>query len=324
MDEQGKNGSELALSQGDIDTYKIIAANEKPPPGESVWRLADLGLITPDPHRPGRYVAHDPRDAAQRLVGAELDAIATAAARLSQIPALTDLAPHYDPHRLYGAPGSEFLPTRQAMNARIGEVMAGATTELYTAQPTPPTERDPQTQELGTARGRAAVRHGIEHRALYTSEATNHAPTRAYAASVIEADGEVRVTSVKFPRMVIVDGRHAFIDNVIIPGSEPDAGWHVLDRSVVAWMREGFLSFWWSASRWQDHQHAEETVTSERHRRILRELETGCAQAAIGPRIGLKERTVTKELADLREALGMRSMYQVMVWWALSRERELP
>ncbi|MGW7198436.1 hypothetical protein [Streptomyces chryseus] len=316
--------SDKALKAVDKETYQLIAAGEPLPPGRTVARLAALGLITDDPYRPGRYLALDPRAAAHQLMTTERAVITQAAENLARLPAIEALSIHYDPHRMFGGPGSEFLATRKDMNARIGEVIARGSQELYTAQPAPPTKRDPDTQKLGSDRGRAAVRSGLAHRALYRASARAHKATREYAASIIEGGGEVRISGSAFPRMVIVDAQHLFIDNYVVEGSEADSGWHVFDRSSVAWAREVFHLFWWAAERWQDvSQEPGHAVTTERQRRILRELDAGYSQEQVVARVGLQKRTVAKELAQLRTALGMRSMYQVMAWWGRSRERDL-
>lgn len=56
---EGENGGarEMTLSQDDADTYKVIAAGEKAPPGPAIDRLLGLGLITKDTRRPGDALA---------------------------------------------------------------------------------------------------------------------------------------------------------------------------------------------------------------------------------------------------------------------------
>ncbi|MBT2509882.1 hypothetical protein J7I98_29275 [Streptomyces sp. ISL-98] len=57
---------------------------------------------------------------------------------------------------------------------------------------------------------------------------------------------------------------------------EADSGWHVFNRSVVAWALAVFHLFWWQAERWQDVGPEEgQSVTTQRQRRILRELDAG-------------------------------------------------
>ncbi|QCX74327.1 hypothetical protein C9F11_03120 [Streptomyces sp. YIM 121038] len=299
-----------------------------PPEGWEPHRLLNLGLVEHAPHLPVGFIACDPRAVARRLISAEHELLDRTVRRLHRLPALEFLAGHFEPHRMYSGPGSEFLPTGEEMNGRIGTALAAARSELCTSQPAPPEKRDPTVRKLGRQRGRKALSQGLTHRALYNSAALADEDTASYVARLLEAGGEARVTAARVPRMVIIDSTHLFIDNVLSEEhSEPDAGWHVTDRAVVAWARSVYDMFWWQATRWQDLDPAAGEVTStDLQRRILRELEASYSQAQAGHRLTppLSERAVHKVLAELREALGMKSMYQVMVWWGRTPERELP
>ncbi|MGW7084998.1 hypothetical protein ACWGH2_16115 [Streptomyces sp. NPDC054871] len=317
---------ELGLTSDDLNAYEQIAAGERPRHPWGLGRLRELGLIEEAPHLPAGHIARDPRATARRLIAHEHEALSRTARRLTQLPALEELAGHFDPHRMYSGPGSEFIATGKEMNSRIGEVLAAATTELCTAQPAPPEDRDPSVRQLGRKRGRTAIHQGLTHRALYNSAALTDEATGEYVAVLLDGGGEARVTAARVPRMIVVDHQHLFVDNFLTADQGArDSGWHITDRAAVAWARAVYDMFWWQATRWQDlAPQAGSGTTTEQQRRILRELESGCSQQQVGPRIGVRERTVQKALADLRESLGMPSMYQVMVWWARSPERELP
>ncbi|MFF8656844.1 hypothetical protein [Streptomyces huasconensis] len=323
MSELDRTGGESPLTSEDFDTYRIIAEGEPLPPDRTVERLIALRLVDPDPYNPDRYIAHDPRAAAQGLAATALRDLSRLVDRMSQIPALEALTAHFDPHRLHGGPGSEFLPTTEQMNARIGEVSSSAVTEFASVQPGEPTDRDPAILRLGIERTRAALTRGVQVCSLYHRSAYEHEQTREYIGQMVADGAEVRVSAVPGPRMVVIDRRHLFIDNHVIESSETNSGWHVFDRSSVMWARTVFSHFWSQATRWQDLAHpANRSVLTQRQQRLLRELEeSGCSQQQLGPRVGLSERTVSKELAAVRDILGCRSMYQVMVWWARSSER---
>lgn len=330
MDDSARDDAlaQLGLSQTDLTAYAEISAGDAPPDGWEPHRLLNLGLVEQAPHLPAGFIACDPRAVARRLISAEHELLDRTIRRLHRLPALELLAGHFEPHRMYSGPGSEFLPRRGEMNARIGEVLATATRELCTVQPAPPEKRDPSVRKLGRQRGKEAISQGLTHRALYNSAAIRDEATAMYVAGLLEAGGEARVTATRVPRMIIIDAQHLFIDNELSSEhSEPDAGWHVTDRAVVAWARSVYEMFWWQATRWQDLDPAAGEVTStDFQRRILRELETGCSQQQVARRLSppVSERAVHKALAELREALRMNSMYQVMMWWGRSPERELP
>lgn len=316
-------GDRPTLLPDEVAAYELIAHGGDPG-GLPVDGLLAAQFVAPDAHHPGHYIPLDPRVAGQRIIAQERAALERALSRLSEIPDLTDqLATHFDPHRYYGGPSSEFLGDKAAMNARIGQVIGDSSNELYTAQPGQPEARDPAVVRLGIARSQEVLARGVKVRTLYPVSAHAHAPTRAYVEEIIAAGAEVRLHSGPFPRMVLVDRRNLFIDNHVID-SETNAGWHVVDRSAVMWAREVFLMFWHRSGRWQDVAGASETVTTGRQRQILHELTAGLSQQQVGARVGLSNRAVAKELAALRDALGFETLYQVLAWWGGSPEAQLP
>ncbi|MGW1440272.1 hypothetical protein ACWD7M_34130 [Streptomyces griseus] len=257
-------------------------------------------------------------------MGEALTELRDLVSRIHTIPALESLAEDYDPHRMYGGPASEYLPTRDAMNGRIGDISAAATTSVLTAQPAAPTDRDPRIVALGAQRVVVALEAGIEVRSLYSSAAVSHGQTAAYVREIADAGAQVRILSGAFPRMMIVDTRHCFIENRVIAGSDRDAGWHVTDRGCVSWAEAVFDVLWDRAARWSDAAARPDAMTTGRQRQILVELEAGYTKQQAAKRLGLGERTVTGELSALRAELGMRTLYQVMAWWATSLDRGLP
>jgi hypothetical protein len=265
MGELDNGGSDLPLSPEELDTYRLIAAGDELPPGRAVDRLTDLGLVDSDPYEPGRYIAHDPRATAQSLRATALTDLSRTVERMAHISVLDTLADAFDPHRLYGGPGSEFLPGRQQMNARIGEVTAQASEEIYTAQPGEPADRDPEILALGIQRTRAALDRGVRVRSLYNTVAHEHRQTRTYVDQIVDGGADVRALGGHFPRMVLIDRRHLFIDNHVIEGAEGNSGWHVFDRSAVMWARSVFLLCWDHATRWKDLDQAGRGIaTTER------------------------------------------------------------
>lgn len=311
------------LSSAEVAAYQAIAAGEQPEPCPATDRLAAQGLVEQLPHD-GSWIAHDPRAVAHGLMGDALTELRDLVTRIHEIPTLEALAADYDPHRMYGGPASEYLPTRAAMNGRIGDVSATASTSVLTAQPGAPADRDPRVVALGAQRVVDTLEAGADVRSLYTSAAVSHAQTATYVRQVISAGAQVRTLSGVFPRMLIVDGRHLFVENHIIAGADTDAGWHVTDRGCVAWATTVFGALWDRAARWTVAASDATTVTTGRQRQILTELEAGYTKTQAARRLEVSERTVTGELSALRAALGMRTLYQVMAWWATSRDRDLP
>ncbi|MFE7751165.1 LuxR C-terminal-related transcriptional regulator [Streptomyces sp. NPDC057428] len=311
------------MASSEIAAYQSIAAGEHPEPSLATDRLAALGLVEHRPHD-GSWVAHDPRAAAHSLMGDALAELRELVTRMQTIPTLAELSVDYDPHRMYGGPASEFLPTRDAMNTRIGDVSVAASSSVITAQPGAPADRDPRVVALGVQRTLETLDAGAEVRSLYTSTAVSHNQTAAYVEQIASAGAEVRTLAGTFPRMLIVDSRDLFVENHVVPGADNDAGWHVTDRGCVAWAELVFGTLWDRASRWADTGPNVVSATSGRQRQILVELEAGYTKRQAARRLDLSERTVTGELSALRKALGMRTLYQVMAWWATSPDRGLP
>ncbi|MFB7597282.1 LuxR C-terminal-related transcriptional regulator [Streptomyces sp. NPDC056160] len=311
----------LPITEAEGRTYQAIAAGESVQNGEHVGRLVALGLVE---ITKGGVVALDPRVAMQRLLASERASLLQTIERMNRISQLESLAAHFDPNRMYGGPASELFPSRTLMNVRIGEALESAASEFLSVQPTQPQQRDPVVHRLGVQRTKALLDKGVSARSLYTAEALAHGPTREYVAELLAAGAEVRVGTVLPPRMMVVDTRFLFIDNAVVP-AERDAGWCVVDVASVAWARLVFDTAWAQCVPWgQALSQAQKAVTSDRQRAILREMEKGLLQAAVAVALDLSERTVNKELASLRDHLGLQSTYQLIAWWATSADRGLP
>jgi DNA-binding CsgD family transcriptional regulator len=316
-----KTVGEPPLTEQDFEAYRLIAEGHAPPAGYKPDRLIALRLVDADPYSPGGYIPHDPRAAAQGLTAAALRSLNRIVQTMDQVPALEALSAHFDPHRLYGGPGSEFLPTAAQMNGRLGEIGTAATNEFCSVQPGEPADRDPAILRLGVERTRSALRRGVDVRSIYHLSSHEHAQTRDHVSRMVEDGADVRASSLPGPRMVIIDRQHLFVDNHVIDGAENNSGWHVFDRSAVMWARSVFDLFWNHAQRWQDlSRTADSSPLSERQWRILRELEAGYSQQQVGPRIGLSERAVAKELSAIRDSLSLRTTYQVMAWYGRVRK----
>ncbi|WP_299541993.1 LuxR C-terminal-related transcriptional regulator [uncultured Streptomyces sp.] len=308
---------ELPLSRADRAAYQAIAAGD--PPETDVSRLLAVGLVTLGPHNgeQNRYIAHDPRMAARRLMGEAQALVTDTVARMAEIPAIEELATDFLENRWYGGPGSEFLDGPDEMNARIGEVLSDAMhrdgADMLTAQPGAPVDRDPGVQRLGMERTSAALACGITVRSVYNGAAYHHPQSCSYLDDVTSAGAQVVTLEDPFPRMVIVGQANLFIDNLANPAGT-NAGCHVTDRATVAWARHIFELAWERGTRWRAVR-ASPSVLTARQRAILGVLEEGRSQKKVGPALGLAERTVTKELAAARAAAGAQSLYQLMAWW---------
>ncbi|MEV5607033.1 hypothetical protein [Streptomyces sp. NPDC052225] len=306
----------------EADAYRRIAYGQEAD-GPAVDHLLDLGLITPRPDDPSRHIPRDPRGAVQRLLTGALTELVETVGKVERLPDIARLSSHFDPNRWHGGPSSEFLVSRDLMNQRIGEVSSQATVEAYTAQPGEPADRDPQIVRLGTERVLESLDRGVRFRCLYNTAAVLHAQTGEHIRTIAKAGAEVRAMPGEFPRLMLIDQRHLFVDNCLDENDEPDSGVHISDLGSVAWARMVYLLFWDRATPWQDVVEREgEDIVTARQRDILDALYYGASQDQVGPRLGYARRTVAKELAVLREAHGGVTMYQLMAWWGRKRASE--
>ncbi|MGW3167000.1 LuxR C-terminal-related transcriptional regulator [Streptomyces sp. NPDC001142] len=304
----------LPLADADVEAYRLIAGGDSPPDNYDIGRLVALGLVDRDPYVSSGYIPHDPRAAAHGITAGVMRELTELAQRMTHIDALERLAADFDPHRLYGGPGSEFLPTAAQMNARLGEVGAAAVGEFCSFQPSEPADRDPAILQLGIERTRAALHRGVRVRALYHRSTYEHDQAREHVNRMAADGAEVRASTVPGLRMVIID-QHLFVDNHVIATAETNSGWHVFDRAAVAWARSVYELFWAMADRWQDLGRAAPSPLTSRQMHIIRLLALGRSQQQISARIGLSERAVAKELHRVRTSLGFETTYQVMAWY---------
>ncbi|WP_432063333.1 hypothetical protein [Streptomyces sp. S1] len=311
---------DLKLTPEDERVYRDIAEGRPVDAPDSVERLARLGLVR---RLDDRWVALDPRVAARQLRTAHHGALTRTLQRMSQIAGLEALTRHYDPSRLYGGPASEFVDSKQLMNDRIADALGDAGEGLLTVQPGVPSERDPDVLRESTRRTRALLELGVPVRSLYPAAALTHGPTTEYVDGVLEGGGEVRVGRDLPPRMVLA-GRHLFVDDHL-RGIESDAGWHIKDVATSAFARSVFDRYWVRATPWQEARAAlADAVTTPRQRMILRGLAEGDTQSAVAKDLGISHREVGRDLEAIRAGLGLRSTLQLMVWWATSRDRDVP
>ncbi|MYV56490.1 hypothetical protein [Streptomyces sp. SID3212] len=303
-----------SLSLTDVDTYKMIAAGTAVG-GRDVSALLAIGLIQ---SHGGQYYALDPRGATNELLATVQTDLASTISNLSLVPVLEGLKGTFDLDRFFGGAAGEFLPSREQMNARIGEVTGAATVELYAAQPEHPADRTPEMQAMGTARTVAALTRGVHVRTIYPAAGRDHAQTQQYVAEVMVLGAEVRTSSAPFPRMIVIDSDHLFIENHAVQRADRHAGWHVTDPGTVMWARSLFEMMWEQAAVWGAPSKPTSAAITSRQHAILRGLAAGGSQDQVGAQLGLASRTINKELAELRVTLGMKTISQLMWWYGRS------
>ncbi|MFB7031695.1 MULTISPECIES: hypothetical protein [unclassified Streptomyces] len=272
----------------------------------------------------GPSLPQNPRSAGRVIVSSVQRELLALAEQLGRAVDLAAEEPGFDDGRFYGGPPAELIPSRRLMNERLAETINAASEELCTVQTAPPGDRDPEVIGRGLARDRDLLERGARVRYLYTAASLEDEQTVDYLAEFLQAGGEARVGPATLSRMVLVDCRHLFVDVTHMPG-DPDAGWHIQDIAPVTWIRNQFERAWSTAMPWDEARaRVSGAVSTARQRQILRALEEGCSQQQVADRVHLSDRVVNRELSVLRQALGMRTTNQALIWWGGTPERELP
>ncbi|MFE6225422.1 LuxR C-terminal-related transcriptional regulator [Streptomyces sp. NPDC057854] len=302
------------LPEGADETYRlVIEERQVPDDAPGLRELLNLGLISPNPVRPGRYTALDGQIAIRHLMATEQAALHRTARRMASITALERLTSQHDQARFWGGPGSEFLPTPDLVNARIAESVSRAKNEVLTAQPGYRRRRiieDVMDRDVGL------LLRGVTMRVLYHASTRENPNVKDYTRAIQEHGGEIRVLHGPFSQIIIIDSREAFIRNVASEDEGDLSGWHVRDLAAVTYMREAYLTDWMRAEPWGGDSTPQPTGwLTERQRQILALMAEGFELNQIGKRLGVSPRTVATAVSTMRERAGVTTTLQLAVWW---------
>ncbi|MET9803210.1 hypothetical protein [Streptomyces sp. NPDC006368] len=291
---------------------------------DALRELVAWRLVIVDPDRPRSPIALDPQEAGRRRLDDELRAMADRAARMAAIPDLADeLGVHFERAKWRSGSSSEFLAEPEQVDARIGEAISRAETELLTARPRGP--RSPELIASTMAREAHALARGVTVRTLCHDSQRDDPATRAWVTTMTAKGSRFRTLAAPFQQCVVVDRRQAFIPDHIVNSSPSHAAWHVVDRALVAFIAEGFADAWRRADIWHgDPLPAAEggTGLTRRQREILIDTAAGIDQRITARRLRIGLRTLSKELGDLRARWGVTTLAALSYQWALSAERQ--
>ncbi|MFJ6616702.1 LuxR C-terminal-related transcriptional regulator [Kitasatospora sp. NPDC091335] len=311
--------ADSTLSSEARELYVLLAISEGIAPDPTAPVLNELltyGLITPHPDAPtgGRFLVLNPAHAATRrqaeLYRAARDAISAAEA----LPdSLRDLSISYRSTERPRVGAVEYLEGTQAINARVSEIIADATQELLTAQPHGPRPR--ARLDISRHRDLDAIRRGVSMRTLYRATVRADEITAYWTSQMTAAGGHVRTLDGGFARAIIVDRRWAVIDD---PGAAPHQLRAVLveDRSVAAFAAAQFDRDWAAAMPWTGEEpRTGERALTDLQISICQLLATGQDQRQIAREVEVSHRTVTHQIAQIKEIAGAGSIFQLAVWW---------
>ncbi|MEU0272732.1 hypothetical protein [Streptomyces sp. NPDC006307] len=304
---------------------------------DALRELTDWRLVALDPEGARAPIALDPQEAGRRLLDDELRALAVRAARMAEIPGLADeLGVHFERAKWRSGASSEFLAEPEEVDARIGQAVSRAETELLIARPCGP--HSPELVESTMAREAGALARGVRVHTLYHDSERDDPASRGWVTAMTAKGARFRTLAAPFQQCVVVDRRQAFIPDHVDNYSPGHAAWHVGDRALVAFLAEGFTDAWRRADVWHGDPGGAEGERpcgsggaggtagaggglTRRQREILNDTAAGIDQRITARRLGIGLRTLSKELGHLRDRWGVPTLAALAYQWALSAER---
>jgi len=281
--------------------------------------LEALGLVVVEGGRP---VVLDPQKALRRHALRQLEVLQEKAEQIAATPAVADaLSAHFQRAR-EASGGCEFLADQDLVNARIQNVVAGAKTEIIAAQPGGPRSRELMAEAID--RDSDALRRGVTLRTLYRDSVRQHPVTREWAQIMSAQGAQYRTLAGPFERCIVVDGRTAFISDLVV-GAEPHAAWQVTHPAAIAFITAVFEDAWRRAEPWQgwlrNAVEPDGVRTTRIQREILRDTVAGVKQATTAARLGMGVRSLQRQLDQIRDMWGVASLAELGYHFALSPDR---
>jgi DNA-binding NarL/FixJ family response regulator len=250
---------------------------------------------------------------------------------LRALPRMTEqLAGPYQRGQWRAGDGSEYLDDPVVVNARLDDVVGSAEWEILSAQPGGPRTESQLSRSL--ERDTAALDRGVVKRTLYRATVRDTAVTAEYVRAMT-ARAEYRTLVEPFERCIVVDRKTAFISNYLVEDAPEHSAWQITDRAVVGYIVAEYEAKWRRADPWHGELRGRghETVdtvtgpggvrTTRRQREILRDIVAGKAQPATAARLGISLRTLTGEVAELKNRFDATSLPELTYKWALSPDR---
>ncbi|MDH6111899.1 hypothetical protein P3T36_006918 [Kitasatospora sp. MAP12-15] len=298
-----------------------LLAHRVPAPDLDSPALAELlrfGLVLPHPHGPAdRFIARDPLEVLAEKRARIYEAIGASMAEVTALPErLRHLAVAYqraEPNIVRGA--VEYVSGMEAVNAVLSQLIAGATQELLTAQPSGPRPAD--TLALALPRDIAALERGVAMRTLYKISARSDTDTANWVSQITIAGGNVRTLDEDFLRAIIIDRRTAVVTDytALPPGVDPIRALILHDPGVVHYAAAMFDRDWTRASVWRGAELPSGAILSDQQRSIIQLLVSGTAQAGIAKALRVSDRVVHAQIAEIKRLSGTNSLAQLGFWW---------
>ncbi|MFD5883851.1 LuxR C-terminal-related transcriptional regulator [Streptomyces yangpuensis] len=325
------------LTPAELETYRRALKGEELDPTDPVLvGLVDRGMLIPNTHAVGTYVPTSYTHVESQLTAAVQKVLVQATEALAGIPAhVRELEAEQQRYNYCPSPvGTLLLPSVPEVNAETIRTIQTAKDEILTSQPGP---RKARVLKGALPRDYEAAKRGVAVRTLYRTSGRMNAAQREWVGAMTRVGAQVRTLNEHFLRLIIVDRRHAFFEVFEEDGTvRPAAAWYTQDRAVCELLAAHFSLQWERADPWvpeadwapEEQADGEpdpgsQRVTTKTQRTILRGIVAGKNHKVIGKGLGVSERTVTAQVAKLRNELGFETVPQLTHWWATSPERLL-
>jgi DNA-binding NarL/FixJ family response regulator len=300
--------------------FARVATGEQPADVDhaEVQELLNLGLLREDATG---LVPVDPG-----YVGARLEAdLHTAAARMLTRAAtvsesLHDLRTAYDRRSTQTAGVMEYLRGSEAINARLGQVLAGTTTEFLVCQPGGERRREVLAETF--ERDRAMPRRGVQVQTLYHEDARVGTAMQEWVEAMTVEGAEIRTLDEPFKRMFIIDRRVAVIpgDNILTTSAEATA-YLVNDSGVANFLAQIFERDWQRATPWGAPAASGEDLT-ERELYIMRALAAGGTYETISRRLNVSKRTVIAAVSAIKAKWQVETQFELAGAWHVYKSKK--
>ncbi|MEU6667113.1 helix-turn-helix transcriptional regulator [Streptomyces sp. NPDC046727] len=272
--------------------------------------LLDSGLLHPALDDPGRLEPVAPIVALHRLLRSAEERIAEERRREELLTETFEPLMRVDGRWTEGAadtPTLRLLDGNTRINAAITEAMAEASQELLCVQPY--TARNANAvRSLTQRRDQALLDRGGRIRTIY-QHTLRHAPDIIAYQERLNGDHEVRTLDQVTGRLIVVDGKVAFLP----ANSDGTKALEVRHPALLAHFVTTFDRLWHLATPMYPEAVQTPSLNGVTHRQraIAALLVEGHTDAVIADRLGMNVRTARLHIAKLAATLGSESRAQL-------------
>ncbi|WP_234372387.1 LuxR C-terminal-related transcriptional regulator [Streptomyces noursei] len=308
--------AELEPCEAALNLYRRALAEGSLPVQDSRPCLTALRLVSRRPTEPDVVHPVPPTAAAVsvfRPLKEQLDRFHRTEQSLQAAFARFDAV--YNDTRTREEPAFTLLVGATAIGDTLEAAVDACREELLTAQP----GGGRPVEHLGDAldRDMRLLARGTHQRTIYQHTVRAHPPTLAYIEQVVAAGAEVRTAAEVFERLIICDGKVAFIP---VSDDRGAAALEIRHPAVVRFLAQTFERDWARCIPVDEQSVADRpaAVMSDTQRTILQAIVAGETDESIARKLGMSRRSVAVHVRRASEQLGSRSRGQLGYLIAMS------